>query len=170
LPLTILAAISIFGSDIPWLRIGAIVAGLLPAFGVATYKGVLFSTSAQQVWKNARWLGAYLANSALTLGSAGILALAIALKQATAVTVLHASLLLLLTFNFVISWLLVSGMKLRVSLWTSAVRIGAFAVAMILLAVGGTRALLGAAGIVLLVAIAVRFEIMSWPATASRSE
>src|SRR5262249_37057589 len=115
LPLTILAAMSVFRLDVPWLRILAIVAGLLPAFGVAAYKGVLFSTSAQPGWRDARWLGAYLANSALTLGAAGCLAVAIGTDQAVSVRVLRIALALLLTLNFVVSWLLTGGMKLRVS-------------------------------------------------------
>ena len=35
-----------------------------------SYKGVLFSTSSQPGWKDARWLGGYLINSALVLGCA----------------------------------------------------------------------------------------------------
>jgi hypothetical protein len=167
LPLTILAAMSVFGIDLAWLRTGAILVGLLPAFGVAAYKGVLFSTSVQPGWRDARWLGAYLANSALTLGCAGCLATAIAIDQAPAVTVMRISLALLLTLNFVVSWLLTTGMNLRISWRSAAVRIGAFALAMALLAIGGSAALLLAAGTVLLVAIAVRFEIMDWPHTAA---
>jgi hypothetical protein len=167
LPLTILAAMSLFGIDVAWLRTGAILVGLLPAFGVAAYKGVLFSTSVQPGWRDARWLGAYLANSALTLGCAGCLATAIAIDQAPAVTVMRISLALLLTLNFVVSWLLTTGMNLRISWRSAAVRIGAFALAMALLAIGGSAALLLAAGTVLLVAIAVRFEIMDWPHTAA---
>ena len=74
---------------------------------------------------------------------------------------------LLLTLNFVVSWLLINGMKLPVSRLKVAVRIGAFVLAMALLAIGGSAALLIAAGIVLLVAIAVRFEIMDWPRIAA---
>jgi Ni/Fe-hydrogenase subunit HybB-like protein len=166
LPLTILAAISIFGIDVSWLRTIVIIVGLLPAFVVATYKGVLLSTSAQPRWKDARWLGAYLANSALTLGCACCLAVAIAVDQATAVTVLRVSLALLLTLNFAVSWLLTSGMKLRVSPSSAAVRIAVFALAMVLLSIGGSTPLLIAVGIVLLTAIAVRFEIVNWPRTA----
>ena len=33
--------------------------GLVPAFASAVYKGVLFSTTAQPIWKDARWLGAF---------------------------------------------------------------------------------------------------------------
>ena len=80
---------------------------------------------------------------------------------------MRLALALLLTFNFVISWLLIHGMKLNVGPLKVATRIGAFAVAMALLAVGGSVALLAAAASVLLVAIAVRFEIMDWPGTSA---
>ena len=46
---------------------GWFVAGLLPALGSAVYKGVLFSTTSQPGWKDARWLGGYHANSAVVL-------------------------------------------------------------------------------------------------------
>ena len=43
-----------------WVRKVAVAGGLPFAFGSAAYKGVLFSTTAQPGWKDARWLGAYL--------------------------------------------------------------------------------------------------------------
>src|SRR5262245_24649662 len=45
-----------------WVRKLALVGGLPFAFATAAYKGVLFSTSAQPGWQDARWLGAYLTN------------------------------------------------------------------------------------------------------------
>src|SRR5277367_1177371 len=71
LPLTAAAALSLLaemGMDFEWARILAVVVGLLPAFGAAAYKGVLLSTNAQPGWKDARWLGGYLTNSALLIG------------------------------------------------------------------------------------------------------
>src|SRR5271170_1671322 len=65
LPLTAAAALSLLaeiGLDFKWARILAVVAGLLPGFGAAAYKGVLLSTNAQPGWKDARWLGGYLTN------------------------------------------------------------------------------------------------------------
>src|SRR5262245_36160132 len=53
------------------LAVGAVL-----AVGAAAYKGVLFSTTAQRGWQEARWLGGYLVNSALCLGAAGVLLLA----------------------------------------------------------------------------------------------
>ena len=55
----------------------AVVFGLLPAFGSLAYKGVLFSTSSQPGWKDARWLGGFMANSALMLGCAELLAISV---------------------------------------------------------------------------------------------
>ncbi len=56
------------GWDFEWARLLAVVVGLLPGFGAAAYKGVLLSTNAQPGWKDARWLGGYLTNSALLMG------------------------------------------------------------------------------------------------------
>src|SRR5262249_30291158 len=61
-----------------WLRKLAVAGGIPFAFGSAAYKGVLFSTTAQPGWKDARWLGAYLVNSALLLGAAELLLIAAA--------------------------------------------------------------------------------------------
>src|SRR5690242_1489664 len=49
----------------PWVRTSAVAAGLPFGFGSAAYKGVLLSTTAQPGWGDARWLGAYLVNSAV---------------------------------------------------------------------------------------------------------
>jgi hypothetical protein len=55
-----------------------LVAIALPfAFGSAAYKGVLFSTTAQPGWRDARWLGAYHTSSALAIGAAVLLLLAV---------------------------------------------------------------------------------------------
>src|SRR5438445_12321276 len=84
-----------------WIRTLAVVGGLPFAFGAAAYKGVLFSTTAQPGWKDARWLGGYLTNSALLLGSGELLALAILMGQMTAVAVLRPALVLLLLLNVI---------------------------------------------------------------------
>src|ERR1700723_4275626 len=78
LPLTAASALSLLaeiGIDFEWARILAVVVGLLPGFGSAAYKGVLLSTNAQSGWKDARWLGGYLTNSALLMGCAELLVL-----------------------------------------------------------------------------------------------
>src|ERR1700752_4432519 len=78
LPLTLAAALSLLpagGPALEWARRLAVIAGLLPALGSAVYKGVLLSTSSQPGWKDARWLGGYLANSALLPRCAEVLVL-----------------------------------------------------------------------------------------------
>jgi hypothetical protein len=84
LPLTLLAAADVF-TLLGWLpadspavrgvRTVLMVVGLPLAFGSMAYKGVLFSTTAQPGWRDARWLGAYHVTSALACGSAALLAL-----------------------------------------------------------------------------------------------
>src|SRR5207302_1423195 len=69
------------------------VLGLLPALGSAAYKGVPLSTNAQPGWRDARWLGGYLTNSALPLGCAELLALA-ALMLGAGVCIVLGSLVL----------------------------------------------------------------------------
>jgi hypothetical protein len=78
LPLTAAAGLSLLaeiGLDFAWARLLAVVLGLLPAFGAAAYKGVLLSTNAQLGWKDARWMGGYLTNSAVLMGCAELLVL-----------------------------------------------------------------------------------------------
>src|SRR2546423_510586 len=75
-----------------WARKAAVVLGLLPALGSALYKGVLLSTNAQPGWRDARWLGGYLANSALLLGCAELLVLAMLLGQERAGGILRTAL------------------------------------------------------------------------------
>ena len=72
-----------------WLRKAAVVGGLPFAFVSAAYKGVLFSTTAQPGWKDARWLGAYLVNSAVLLGAAELLLIAAVAGEARAVDLLR---------------------------------------------------------------------------------
>src|SRR5207237_7423644 len=89
-PLTVVAAISLLPeawSPPEWLRQTFVALGVLPAFGSAVYKGVLFSTSAQPGWNDARWLGGYLTNSALMLGCAELLALSVLIGQEPAAAV-----------------------------------------------------------------------------------
>ncbi len=72
-----------------WVRKSAVVFGLLPAFGSVAYKGVLFSTSSQPGWKDARWLGGCMANSALMLGCAELLAVSVLTGHARAAAALR---------------------------------------------------------------------------------
>ena len=84
-PLTLLAAVEMFtilnvlpaeaDSDAVWWgRRALLVLGLPVAFAAAGYKGVLFSTSSQPGWRDARWLGAYHLVTAVALGVGVLLA------------------------------------------------------------------------------------------------
>src|SRR5258707_12113540 len=103
-PLTVAAALSLWpegGRAIERARRVAVVLGLLPALGSATYKGVLLSTNAQPGWRDARWLGGYLTNSALLLGCAELLALSVLMGQENAAAILRPALGLLLVINVI---------------------------------------------------------------------
>ncbi len=104
LPLTVAAGLSVlaeFGWDFERARILAVIVGLLPGFGAAAYKGVLLSTNAQPGWKDARWLGAYLTNSALLLGCGELLVLSALMGQTHAAAILRTAFIVLLVLNVI---------------------------------------------------------------------
>src|ERR1700733_8767493 len=104
LPLTAAAGFSLLaelGWDFEWARITAVVVGLLPGFGSAAYKGVLLSTKAQPGWKDARWLGGYLTNSALLMGCAELLVLSAVMGQTQAIAILRTAVIVLLVLNVI---------------------------------------------------------------------
>jgi hypothetical protein len=104
LPLTAAAALSLlseFGISLDWARKIAVIVGLLPAFGSAGYKGVLLSTNAQPGWKDARWMGGYLTNSALLLGCAEFLILSALMGQAQALSLVRTAFIALLLLNVI---------------------------------------------------------------------
>jgi hypothetical protein len=84
-----------------WVRKSSVVLGLVPAFGSVAYKGVLFSTCSQPGWKDARWLGGFMANSALTLGSAQLLALSVLTGDARAAAALRTVTAVLVILNLI---------------------------------------------------------------------
>jgi Ni/Fe-hydrogenase subunit HybB-like protein len=104
LPLTAAAALSVlaeFGINFDRARIVAVVVGLLPGFGAAAYKGVLLSTNAQPGWKDARWMGGYLTNSAILMGCAELLVVSVLMGQAQAVAILRTAFVVLLVLNLI---------------------------------------------------------------------
>jgi Ni/Fe-hydrogenase subunit HybB-like protein len=104
LPLTAAAALSLLaemGMDFEWARILAVVVGLLPGFGSAAYKGVLLSTNAQPGWKDARWLGGYLTNSAILMGCAELLVLSALMGQTQTTAILRIAFIVLLVLNVI---------------------------------------------------------------------
>ena len=93
------------------------------ALGSAAYKGVLFSTTSQPGWKDARWLGGYLTNSAIAIGCAELLAIATLLGQDAAASALHPALVVLLAINLVFLGLVAAELRpamLAVGGWRAA--------------------------------------------------
>jgi hypothetical protein len=114
LPLTAAAALSVLaklGWDFEWARLLAVVVGLLPGFGAAAYKGVLLSTNAQPGWKDGRWLGGYLTNSALLMGCAELLVLSALMRQTQAIAILRTAFIVLLVLNLIPLGLLFANLR-----------------------------------------------------------
>jgi len=174
-PLTVLAATGLLpgGGAVPdAIRRLMLLAGMVPALGAAVYKGVLFSTSAQPGWSDARWLGGYLSNSALLLGTAALLFLATLMGEPRAVVVLRLVLMVMVVLNLAALGLLVAELRTSLSrahspralVVLTALVVGAGSlVPLLLLALGGTRYIAGAAFFVLLGAAVARAEIVRLP-------
>jgi hypothetical protein len=173
-PLTVLAALSFLpgGVEMDWLRRTMLVVGLAPALGVAVYKGVLFSTTSQPGWGKARWLGGYLANSALLLGTVELLLVAMWMGQPKAAAVLRLAAMLLLILNLVTVGLLLAELRGPLSQARGSrgvTVIGALGVVagilvpLALLALGASPGVMGAALLILLGAVVIRSEIVRLP-------
>ena len=174
MPLTLLALIALLpGSSVAdAVRPALLVLGLVLAVGAAVYKGVLFSTTAQRGWGDARWLGGYLINSALVMGVGEGLLLALAKGHAEIVSTLHFALELLLLVNLVALVLLLRDIREPLSRARGPrvlAIIGAFVLVAGILAPLGLllvdRPLAPAAALllVLLGAVAIRHEIVRLP-------
>ena len=114
LPLTaaaVLSVLAILGWDFEWARLLAVILGLLPGFGAAAYKGVLLSTNAQPGWKDARWLGGYLTNSALLMGCGELLVLSALMRQTQAIAILRTAFIVLLVLNVIPLGLLFANLR-----------------------------------------------------------
>ncbi len=160
-------------ASIEVVRKAAVIAGLLPAFGSAAYKGVLFSTSAQPGWRDARWLGGYLVNSALMLGTAEWFALSLLGGYARAAAALRVPLAILLALNVIPAGLLFAdlraamgridpGGKLAALVPTACIGTTLVPLAL-LLAGGGTAWMIVAVSIMLIGALAARSLILKIP-------
>jgi hypothetical protein len=154
------------------VRTVLLVAALPFAFGSMAYKGVLFSTSAQPGWKDARWLGAYHVASAFALGAVGLLALGAVTGHPDVVRTLAPAAAVLLVGQAVPLVLL--GLELRPAVARSTVR-GAFRLTAVvalgvgvilplpLLISGGPGPAVGAAVAALVGAWAVRHFVITLP-------
>lgn len=165
LPLTLLVAVDLFASA-GWFRTVLIVVALPFAFGSAAYKGVLFSTTAQPGWRDARWLGAYHISGALAIGGA-VLLLGAVLTGDAAATPLRPAVGVLVVLNAVPLVLLAA--ELRPTL--ARARRGRVGVGLLagvalplgLLAAGERVADAVAAGLVMAVGFGVRSVVVHLP-------
>ena len=115
-PATALSVLSLLpvgtgGPGLEALRLVLLVVGAVLAAGAAVYKGVLFSTTAQRGWGDARWLGGYLINSALALGVAELLLLAAVTGHFEVGDALRLALRLLLLLNLLALALLLADVR-----------------------------------------------------------
>ncbi len=175
LPLTLATVLTLLPAGWPameWARRVVVVLGILPALGSAVYKGVLLSTSAQPGWRDARWLGGYLASAALMLGCAEMLALSVFMEQSRATSVLRPALALVLVLNAVPLFLVIAELwptlfrsytrrrlELLAALWIG----GGMLVPLGLLLGSSPLPLLGAVLLLLLGSLAMRFVIVRLP-------
>ena len=160
-------------------RLSLVVLGLLPAFGSLAYKGVLFSTSSQPGWKDARWLGGFMANSAITLGCAELLAIAVLTGHARASAVLRTVTVVLVLLNIIPAGLLFSELHktlsrvygdLKVYLVLAIALAGGALIPLLLLLVGsGAPPTLGATALIVLGGLAVRFLFIKLPHASHES-
>ncbi len=176
LPLAAAAVLSLLaeiGFDFEGARLLAVVAGLLPGFGAAAYKGVLLSTNAQPGWKDARWLGGYLTNSAVLMGCAELLVLGAVIGRAQATAILRPAFIVLLVLNVIPLGLLFRNLQpIHARLYTREQqwRVGAliFASGTLLplgltLANGGLLFILGSVIVLLLASWVIRFVYVKIP-------
>jgi Ni/Fe-hydrogenase subunit HybB-like protein len=179
LPLTLAAALSLLperAMALEWVRRAAIVLGLLPALGSAAYKGVLLSTNAQPGWRDARWLGGYLTNSALLLGCAEMLALSVSMGQESAAATFRTAVGLLLVLNAVPLGMLLANLRpvltriyTREQLWGLGMATlgGGTLIPLCLIFLGGGPLLtLGAVLFILLGSLVIRYVIINIPHAA----
>jgi hypothetical protein len=179
LPLTAAAALSLLaeiGMDFEWARILAVVVGLLPGFGAAAYKGVLLSTNAQPGWKDARWLGGYLTNSALLMGCGELLVLSALMRQTQASAVLRIAFIVLMVLNAIPLGLLCRNLQpAHARLYTREQqwRVGALIFAAgtlvplgLMLLNGGLLFIFGSVIFLLLASWAIRFVYVKIPHTS----
>src|SRR5580704_16414691 len=178
LPLTAAAGLSLLsemGIDFEWARRLAVVVGLLPGFGSAAYKGVLLSTNAQPGWKDARWMGGYLTNSALLMGCAELLVLSALMGQTQAAAILRTAVIVLLVVNVIPLSLLFANLRpahallyTRAQQWRAGLLIAAGALIPLgLLLLNGTLPFLLVAVVVLLSeSWLVRFVYVKIPHTS----
>lgn len=175
--LTVIVVLSTLPVRLDWIHVLAVSCGLPLALASAVYKGVLFSTSAQPVWKDARWLGGYLTNSALMLGSAEMLGLSLLMQEEQATQILRVALGVLLGLNLICLGLLLANIRDSISQSVIFGRLGRMialavggggVVPLVLLGIGGDILLTIAVVLVLLRSLVFRFVIVWLPQSEGR--
>ena len=177
-PVTLLAIGSLLpfaigGGGLDLVRRVLLAVGAVLAVGAAAYKGVLFSTTAQRGWEEARWMGGYLINSALCLGAVMLLLLAIFTGHGAAMLdPLRLAARLLLALNLIAILLLAKDVRGplsaargpggMVTLAVLAIGIGVL-VPLWLVGVSGPVGVAAALGLMLVGAVAVRAAIVQLP-------
>jgi Polysulphide reductase, NrfD len=156
-----------------------VILGLLPAFGSLAYKGVLFSTSSQPGWKDARWLGGFMANSAILLGCAELLAISVLTGYSRAAAALRSVAAVLLVLSVVPAGLLFSELQKtlsriygdrRVYLVLIVIFVGGTLFPLCLLLVGDRAPwILGAVSLILLGSLATRSVFIKIPHASHES-
>lgn len=99
LPLTLLVVFQYIGSIPDGFHRALVITAIPPAFGVMLYKGVLFSTSSQPGWRDARWLGSYLASSTIMLGCLQLLLIAVFFDEPAATRLMRAGTAVTIVLN-----------------------------------------------------------------------
>jgi hypothetical protein len=149
----------------------AALLAIVPAMGGILYKGVLFSITAQPGWKDARWLGGYVTNSAILLGSAILLIVAVLAGASQAAAILRAAMLGLIPVDVVLCVLLYRGVapaagarftpNARRMFWLSVIVVGWLLPSVILWQ--GSRFELIPPLLVIISALAVRLAFVTIP-------
>lgn len=186
-PLTLIAALSLFPAPesdgvriaLEGVRTTAVILAILPALGSALYKGVLLSTTAQPGWKDARWLGAYFTHSAILLGCAEMLALAVLMVRNDALAILRPALLALYLTNTLFLFLLLDNLRLPLKriylhsqLWSYVtLLLGAWLILPVCLILADSPALLLAAVLLMLLgSLVIRYIIVRIPHALTQHE
>jgi Polysulphide reductase, NrfD len=165
------AAFAFSAPELTEARIVVAGVGLAPALFVGCYKGVMLSATAQPVWKQMRWLGAELVSSAMLMGVAGLLMVALFLPVPPAVPgfVLAQKVLLLvnLAFTLLSAYYIVHAILrredyLRITVYTLLACAG-WILPLILTFLGNVEPLATAASLILASTAVLRLDLIMLP-------
>jgi Ni/Fe-hydrogenase subunit HybB-like protein len=169
----ILALINVPGLE----RIRAIIGGVgLPAaLFVGGYKGVMFSCTAQPIWKTARWLSAELITSAALMGIAVLLMVAVLVPAPPALPGLRLAQLVMLCLNLIFTLIfaieasrrLVDDRRQREVINLAGLLVAGWIVPLVLLLLGAVPELITSACLILAAGLGYRYELVMYPRRAA---